>query len=198
MRTGRSLNLQIFLDRVEGAVMARGDAKMKSAAAKVFRRLSESTGQEIAVAAHRRPVCANLEAVYSGMEALSSPLPELASAFMTLESHLNWKPSGRQSEDPAFENAHANAMIAGPGGIEQRNDVMIGVSLLAPRTTYPDHSHPPEEVYLAFTAGEWWNAGMDWTEPGPGGLIYNPPGVLHAMRAGAKPMLAVWLLPVGP
>jgi hypothetical protein len=37
---------------------------------------------------------------------------------------------------------------------------------------------------------------MDWTEPGPGGIIYNPPGILHAMRSHAQPMLALWFLPI--
>ena len=26
---------------------------------------------------------------------------------------------------------------------------MVGVSLMAPAVQYPDHRHPPEEVYLA-------------------------------------------------
>ena len=37
---------------------------------------------------------------------------------------------------------------------------------------------------------------MDWTDPGMNGLIYNPPGIRHAMRAGAAPFLALWFLPV--
>jgi hypothetical protein len=58
-----------------------------------------------------------------------------------------------------------------------------------------DHDHPPEEVYLSLAPGEWWNAGMDWTDPGARGVIYNPPGIRHAMRSGAGPFLALWLLP---
>jgi hypothetical protein len=59
-----------------------------------------------------------------------------------------------------------------------------------------DHDHAPEEVYLSLSPGEWWNAGMDWTDPGPTGCIYNPPGIKHAMRSGAEPFLALWYLPI--
>ena len=33
--------------------------------------------------------------------------------------------------------------------------------------------------------------------PGPGGLIYNDPNVLHAMRTEAQPLLAIWSLWMG-
>jgi quercetin dioxygenase-like cupin family protein len=132
-------------------------------------------------------------------EAAAGPahLAELVHAFAAIEPQLNW--TKRTSEDPAhrsFNEGHANARIFGDGGIEERDDVQVGVTVLAPHVRYIDHDHPPEEVYVALSEGEWWNADMDWTEPGPGGLIYNPPGILHAMRSGAKPFLAMWLLPL--
>jgi len=37
---------------------------------------------------------------------------------------------------------------------------------------------------------------MDWTDPGVDGHIYNAPGILHAMRAGPAPFLALWALPI--
>ena len=95
-----------------------------------------------------------------------------------------------------FVSGHANATLVGPGGIEQRDDVLVGVTVMAPGIVYPDHSHPPEEVYLALSPGEWWNAAMPWTEPGTGGVIYNPRGILHAMRSRERPLLALWFLPI--
>ena len=79
-------------------------------------------------------------------------------------------------------------------GIEEREDVRVGISLLAPHVRYPDHRHHPEEVYVSLAGGAWWNANMEWTTPGPGGLIYNEPNVLHAMRTEAQPLLAIWCL----
>ena len=132
--------------------------------------------------------------------ALAGVAPEraaLAKGFAPLAGRLAWR--RRASADPAdavFWNGHANAVILGPQGLEARQDLWVGVTLMAPGVRYADHDHPPEEVYLSLTPGEWWNSAMDWTDPGPTGAIYNPPGIRHAMRAGAGPFLALWFLPL--
>ena len=194
----RDTNLDLLIGLSAKAILARADARTAVAAARVFDRLASRVGEMAAPETGRLPVCGpQLDAAYSSMAAQPSPLPELAAAFAGLEGRLKWE--RRKSADPenrTFYGGHANAMLIGPGGLEQRDDVWVGATVMAPGVTYPDHSHPPEEVYLAFTPGEWWNADMDWTEPGPGGLIYNPPGIVHAMRSGDQPFLAMWFLPV--
>jgi hypothetical protein len=30
--------------------------------------------------------------------------------------------------------------------------------------------------------------------PGVGGIVHNPPGIIHAMRSIDEPLLAVWIL----
>ena len=86
------------------------------------------------------------------------------------------------------------AVLVGPGGLGPRGDVHIGVSLMAPHLTYPDHCHTPEEVYLALSPGFWRQAGTRWAEPGYGGIIHNPPNIVHAMCSGEEPLLAIWCL----
>lgn len=197
MSTARDTNLQVFIDHVSQAISAHAPAIAQRAASRVFERLGASAGTAAAITPNQLPVNRLIAAAWSEMEAGPSPLPEIASAFMAFEPHLNWqRRRSATPEDGAFGNNHANAMLIGPGGIEQREDVWVGVTLMAPESRYVDHDHPPEEVYMAFTDGEWWNAGMPWTRPGPGGFIYNPPGIRHAMRSGTGPMLSVWLLPI--
>ena len=132
--------------------------------------------------------------------ALTQVAPEraaLGAAFAALVPKLHWKRRASASPaDVAFWNGHANALLLGPDGIETRDDLMIGATVMAPNTRYADHSHPPEEVYLSLTPGLWWNERMDWTDPGPTGFIYNPPGITHAMQSGAGPFLALWYLPL--
>jgi hypothetical protein len=98
-----------------------------------------------------------------------------------------------------FADRHALATLIGPsdrlGVLEVRDDVRVGISLVAPRTEYPDHRHPPEELYLALTPGEWRQDLGPWFEPGPGGVVFNTSNILHGMRAGASPQLALWCLP---
>ena len=89
---------------------------------------------------------------------------------------------------------HANAIVICRGGLEERNDVSVGISLIAPDIRYPEHHHPPEEVYLVLSQGHWQKSGGAWFEPGIGGLVHNPPGIRHAMRSGTTPLLATWCL----
>lgn len=123
-------------------------------------------------------------------------LADLAQAFLSIEPLLGWRPraGGGPAASANFGAGHANAMIAGPGGLEPRTDVWLGASLLGPKVRYPDHHHPPEEVYLVMSPGEFSQREGPWFEPGIGGSFYNPPGIVHAMRSGAQPLFAFWLL----
>jgi len=85
-----------------------------------------------------------------------------------------------------------HCLIVGPSGFEDRADLALGVSRLAPPVRYPDHDHPPEETYLVVTEGEFRQEDGDWFSPGIGGLFYNVPMIKHDMRSGEAPLLAFW------
>jgi quercetin dioxygenase-like cupin family protein len=195
----RDPNLQQLLDISRRIISASGHAQAQMAGERVFDRLAARRGSLDAVSAERLPVVRHtVEAAVKMLAAQASPLPELGSAFAAVEAQLAWgRRRNAEVVGEPFFGGHANAMLVGPGGLEQRDDVMVGVTVMAPHIVYPDHDHPPEEVYIALSPGEWWNAEMDWTEPGPGGIIYNPPGILHAMRSHREPFLALWFLPLG-
>lgn len=193
----RDAGLGQFLEAAEAAVTvsAPEGSAAGMAAGRVFSRCRERVGGASGTAAARLPVCDWIAPALAG--AARGPRAKVADAFGALMDRLEWK--RRLSADPAdraFWDGHANAMIFGPGGLEDRADLWIGATVMAPRVTYVDHDHPPEEVYLSLAPGEWWNAAMDWTDPGEAGLIYNPPGIRHAMRSGDGPFLALWFLPV--
>ena len=82
----------------------------------------------------------------------------------------------------------------GPGGVEERRDVMIGASLLAPNVRYPDHNHAPEEIYLVLTPGRFQHGNSGWFTPGVGGTLHNVPSIKHAMASEDTPFLAMWCL----
>ncbi|WP_418025672.1 dimethylsulfonioproprionate lyase family protein (plasmid) [Paracoccus sp. TD-10] len=87
--------------------------------------------------------------------------------------------------------SHANAMLLGPAGIQERRDIWISLSLLAPQTRYPDYQHAPEETYLVLSPGQFRKPERDWFEPG-GGSFFVPPNAVHAMRAEEEPLFALW------
>ena len=72
-----------------------------------------------------------------------------------------------------FAQGHANAMLVGPRGLEQRSDVWVGISLLAPMVRYPNHKHPPNECYLLLSPGQFRQGDAPWFEPGAGGMLFN-------------------------
>ena len=143
--------------------------------------LADAPEPAAAPAPVQQPACAHLPAALA-----ATPAP-LAAAFGALAPHLAWRARDGLA-------GYAGAPVLGPAGLQQRGGLVAGISLLAPHTAYPDHHHPPEEIYLVLSGGEWTNAETPWHAPGPGGLVHNPPGIVHAMRAGETPLLALWFL----
>jgi len=136
----------------------------------------------------RLEVCRFLNAAYAEMR------PDLAAAFQALEPELPWRTRSMANARPDFAEGHASARLLDPNGLEQRGGLVAGLSLVAPGVTYPEHDHPPEEIYLVLSGGEWWRAGGAWHAPGQCGIVHNPPGIRHAMRGTSVPLLAVWFL----
>ena len=143
----------------------------------------------------RLPVCEHLPAALDTAGTGASDLTALLAAFEALEPSLRWRTrQGGPTASANFAEGHANAMIVGPSGMEPRDDVWVGVSLLAPDVRYPDHDHGPEEVYLVLSPGEFRQGEGDWFAPGIGGTFYNVPNIRHAMRSGPQPLFAIWCL----
>ena len=147
----------------------------------------------------RLPVCAQLDTAL----AVETPRPSLdrvIHAFRAIEPELEWgrRASYDQTASANFIDGHANAMIFGPGGLENRRDVWFGASLLAPRVRYTDHSHAPEETYLVLSDGAFRQGDGDWFTPGVGGSLYNTPYITHAMRSADTPLFAFWALWIQP
>jgi quercetin dioxygenase-like cupin family protein len=136
-----------------------------------------------------------LDLFANGIESMPSNLRLISRNLVALRDHLIWY--RRQEPDyPAFMQAHANAQIIGPQGLLLSDDLMVGVSLINAHTTYPDHWHPPAEIYLVLSQGLWRQNEDDWHEPGIGGYVYNMPNVVHAMQSQQTPLLAIWCLPL--
>lgn len=198
--TGRDPKLQQFLDLTQEAILARASSceGTRRAATRIFAALREWAGTKSDAAPEILPVCKALDTALDLAGQGPAPIPRLASALAKLAPELVWRRrKNADKESRKFFDGHANALIVGAEGMESREDVMVGISLMAPHVRYPDHQHPPEEVYVSLAGGAWWKEGREWHRPGSGGLVYNKPGVLHAMATEEDPLLAVWCLWVG-
>ena len=164
------------------------------AAGRISDALAKSTGTIVPVELDPPPASRYLDAALDRAVNVA-PIASFAAAFSDLAPELAWRRRpGAEAHGEDFRDGHANAEIVGPGGLERRSDVLVGASLVAPGVRYIDHHHPPEEIYIVMSEGEWYREGKGWYPPGAGSTVYHPPNVVHAMRAGAAPLLAVWVL----
>jgi hypothetical protein len=197
MMSLRSPDLQLFLTLAEATIRhgSRIKGPVSVAAERIFTALRAPSTLAGQPGSGRLPVCHHLETVLELARLQTGPVSALADAFAVIEPQLSWKiRANAEAQGEQFLNSHANATITGSEGLEIRRDVWIGVSLLAPHTRYPDHRHPPDEIYVVLSGGLWRQGSDRWHEPGIGGLVYNPPNVVHAMRSAERPLLAPWFL----
>ena len=188
--------LQAFLDSLRHELET---IRVRKAARQCIERVFAALDRPRLAAAResvRLPACAHLGDALATARGGSPSLAEIATSFEALEPGLTWtrRANADQTASSNFVDGHANAMIVGPNGFEIRDDVWVGVSLLAPHVRYPDHNHAPEEVYLVLSEGKFRQGEGDWFEPGIGGSFYNTPHIKHAMASGDKPLFAVWCL----
>ena len=124
---------------------------------------------------------------------LGESVSKYVPSFSEFADELPWYRRAARG-DVVFEHGHINAEIIGPKGLVFSDDITVGVTLMRPDIVYPDHHHPPEEVYIVLSPGFWRQNNEEWWSPGPGGYVYNPPDILHAMKSSADPLFAIWCL----
>jgi len=177
-----------FLSLVGADLSAAATAYPRSPESRVAALLEEAPTPAETLPPQRLGVCRHLG------DACAEMRPDLAAAFKALEPALAWRARIMPNASSGFADGHASARVLDHTGLERRGGLVSGFSLVAPGITYPEHNHPPEEIYLVLSPGEWWQAGVGWRAYGPGGIVHNPPNIQHAMRAANVPLLAIWFL----
>jgi len=192
----RPSDLQTFLDRSQAAIMAclPPDGEPMRVAKRIDEGL-RAPAEQAPRQPTQLPVCKHIGGALDSTRHHGGAVAALADAFAAIEPQLTWERrwTAKPGDEP-FYSGHANATIIGAGGLEKRDDIWIGVSLLAPNVRYPDHHHPPQEIYVALTPGEWFQGGRGWRQPGTGNFVYNESDIVHAMRSAEHPLLAIWSL----
>lgn len=193
--TRRNTVLQRFVEAAEAAFGQFAlDPNARRSIGGIFKAL-EVPGVARLGSGSRLPVCGHLDQVLAAGTGHVG-LDRLLTCFRQVEPALQWRrrPGNDGTASGNFQDSHANAMLLGPGGLEERGDVWLGVSLMAPEVRYPDHDHAPEETYLVLSEGEFRQGEGNWFSPGIGGSFYNRPGIRHAMRSLETPLFAFWAL----
>ncbi|NUH64470.1 transcriptional regulator [Sulfitobacter sp. S0837] len=193
--TSRDPSLEAFLDAAREAYFHRtNDPRALASLHQAFDALEGVKPQSVRPS-QRLPVCQLLRRM--GSETLHAPdLTRLMDSFFALEPSLNWarRAGDLTGASENFTDNHANAVIFGKNGLEPRDDVTLGISLVGPDTLYPDHRHKPEETYLVISPGDFRQGHRPWVKVASGDTFYNPSNILHSMRSSTVPILAFWVL----
>lgn len=136
------------------------------------------------------PVTAHLPEVLARAE---HRVPELAAALRPIASELPWRYGyAPRADAPGLESAMAWAELIGPQAPIVSTKVCFGLTLIGPHSFYPPHRHPAVELYRIVVGEPLWTVATSTSARSPGALIFHDRDVVHAMRTGAAPLLAIY------
>ncbi len=143
-------------------------------------------------APHRLPVCQFIdEAVTAGA---GGPAHDLLEAIAPLLADLRWSYGyPDRPDEPDFGSRIGFAQIIGPRGVMDHDEVHIGLTLMAPQTHYPLHTHPAVETYLILSGTADWRVEQEpFAARPPGSFIFHRSRIGHAMRTHGDSLLALY------
>ncbi|NKK68690.1 dimethylsulfonioproprionate lyase family protein [Rhizobium leguminosarum] len=192
-RERRSRPLQEFLNDVGGLMLsAEAPAVASFVAGKVLQRLLK-TGKV-------RPAGGPLPGAPEGLDDAIGHLAKsgrkyeaIAGQFQSLADKLLWR-RGRSGPFASlnFGNTHSHAVLVGPGGMEERADLRVGVIYMDRYTRFPDHVQTQPRAFILLSPGEICLGNSQWFSAGIGTVFANDAGQSFAIRCTARPLLAVW------
>ncbi len=127
--------------------------------------------------------------------ATSGPLAHLARVLPRVESELVWQ-WGYERIPKELAKRYAYCELLGPQGPIQSEELILGLVLFAPGTTYPQHRHEEiEESYISL-AGAW--SENDGAVYAPGSLILNRSNQHHRITIGTRDPCLLAYAWIGP
>lgn len=161
---------------------AGGSARIRSHLRRVREAISgvlSSDAEVVDRKPHSLPVTAHLpRALDVGSR---SPLAALSGSVARLVPRLTWE-YGYERVPRGLVDSYGYCELAGPRGPVMTERIILGLVLLAPGTTYPQHHHEGIEESYVTLAGTW--SENDAAVHVPGSLILNTAGQQHRLTTG--------------
>ncbi|MCW3796089.1 dimethylsulfonioproprionate lyase family protein [Paenibacillus sp. LS1] len=95
---------------------------------------------------------------------------------------------------PNLESQVTFTQFIGPEDLGTADHLLMGLTLLAPKTYYPPHVHPANELYIPLGGTGMWTKGIE--EPlarEPGSVILHPSCAIHTTESREDPVLALYI-----
>ncbi|MEM8569802.1 MAG: dimethylsulfonioproprionate lyase family protein [Pseudomonadota bacterium] len=168
-----------------------GSAKIRShqrAVREAIGRVRQEGAPMIFRPAEEKPAVAHLRRALD--EGRLEKFASLIRSIDAVKHTLCWQ-YGYESVPKGLAGKYAFAEFAGPYGPVVIKDLILGVVLFAPGTTYPNHAHQGiSESYICLSGAISEN---DEGVLAPGSLLYNPPGKAHRITtATSEPSLLAY------
>ncbi len=161
-----------------------------------LRRLADRLPPVREVPPSRVPIQAACEAELAAAET------PLARALAALLPAIHVTRSTSYLANPPSSDFGANygyGVICGPDGgpptLIRDPEIAFGLMFLGPKTHYPLHHHPADELYYTVNGPSFWRAGAtaDWTRRGANEIIHHPPWLPHATLAAERPLVLLYI-----
>lgn len=127
-------------------------------------------------------------------KSVPSKLSDLYNAARTAFGQVRW--TEFYEENPwseSFLPLFANGEGIGPDGRLKHNEVILGLFLLGPRVTYPEHAHPAEEFYIVLTGNPEFKLGSgNFVLQEAGAVVLHHSDISHAIRTSSEPCFAIY------
>ena len=175
---------------------AGGSAKIRAHQKEVRHRLSKLLNEDPQVngfEAAEKPVCMHLSRALD--MGLSYPTGQLSRAIERIRWQLSWA-YGYSKVPSGLHAKYAFAEFLGPNASIMSKELILGLVLFAPGTTYPTHSHQGiAESYFCLSGSISEN---DVGVYVPGSLILNPPEHPHRITTSDREPSLLAYAWVGP
>jgi dimethylpropiothetin dethiomethylase len=189
-RPGWIYLLRDYLDLYRSG-SAGGSAKIRSHQRLVSRKLAKILANDPPFAdlePMQLPVCVHLQRAIDNAENQTTAV--ITRSVRAVRESLKWQ-YGYEKVPKGLEKKYAYAEALGPNGPIFSDELILGLVLFAPKTTYPAHNHKGiTESYICLSGSISEN---DVGVYSPGSLILNPPGQMHRITtADREPCLLAY------
>ncbi len=118
------------------------------------------------------------------------PPHPLTTSLLDLSDSLPWIPS------PRVDDGGTNVGLVLLDHCVELDGLQAGLTVVGPHSDYPEHDHPPAEVYLVLGGEAEWRFGgsTQRVTVGAGGVVHNNPHDRHIMVTNDQPTVAIWFL----
>ncbi len=147
-------------------------------------RLSAALAAPLAALPHRPSAIGAVDSL-AGL-----PDHPLTDAVREISPQLPWIASPRVDDD----GAHVGLVLLDQ--VVELDNVVTGLTVLDAHSTYPEHNHPPSEVYLILGGEAQWRYGGsdEFVTHATGDIVHNHPDDWHEIRTTTQPTVAIWTL----